>query len=603
MSAWVTACLQARRRLVYNAAMPIPRRFDGHALFAILLSIFAVAPLLNPGYFWGAHDARHSVYFLLEFDRSIQDGILYPRWQAEFNFGYGYPFFNIYSPLTTYLGEIFHLLGMDIVSAVKAVFALSFALSALTMYLYARRILGSRNAALVAATVYVYVPYHLADIFLRGALADSFCFVFFPLVLWGFHHLVERPGRRALVLAGAALAGLIFTHYTLALLFLPFLGLYIVMVVSLSSHRLRNLRQGIPHAGRTMLWAAGGGIYAVALSAILVLPVAFEFRFVRTDQWAGGYYNYRDHFVYPFQFFAPTWGYGPGSVAGPNDTLPFQLGAVAFVLSALSSVVLLLLRRSRRRQEAVPFIVFYQVATLGLMLLMLDVSLPLWEIFRLATFAQFPWRLLSLTTLTTAVLSGTVLLADEQRPAVASFSPVVALLAVVILGSYNYLQPQIIAPPEGPVSLAGLMRFEQSSGEMTGMTSYATRPRPPSWSPLADVYVSGGIVTDKVMREKLDPGVQVVTTRHSSVLDEVKVRTPQDTVLSFYTAYYPGWQATVDNKPVTITPAGDLGYITVPVPAGEHTIVLHFGQTPPRTVGAILSLLSLIVGLILVRRP
>ncbi|MGQ9518467.1 MAG: hypothetical protein ACUVT1_14480, partial [Anaerolineae bacterium] len=48
---------------------------DGYLLLVILAGLFAIGPLLLPGYFWGAHDARHSVYFLFEFDRSIQEGI------------------------------------------------------------------------------------------------------------------------------------------------------------------------------------------------------------------------------------------------------------------------------------------------------------------------------------------------------------------------------------------------------------------------------------------------------------------------------------------------------------------------------------------------
>jgi len=28
---------------------------------AMLLTIFAIAPFLKPGYFWAAHDARHDV--------------------------------------------------------------------------------------------------------------------------------------------------------------------------------------------------------------------------------------------------------------------------------------------------------------------------------------------------------------------------------------------------------------------------------------------------------------------------------------------------------------------------------------------------------------
>ena len=347
---------------------------------------------------------------------------------------------------------------------------------------------------------------------------------------------------------------------------------------------------------------AGGGLYAVALAAVLVLPVALEYRYVRTDQWAGGYYNYRDHFVYLFQFFAPTWGYGTGSVAGPNDTLPFQLGAVPFVLAVLSVLALYLLRRAGRG-ELSRLLLFYQAATLALLLLMLQVSLPVWEMLGLAAFAQFPWRLLSLTALTLAVLGSTIVLVDEQAGRKVSVTVLAAVLAVVIFGSYSYLKPEMIDPPEGPVSLGGLMRFQQSSGEMTGMTAWAQRPRPPTWSPLADVYVAGGEIKDKVAREILPAGVQAVTVRRNSVLEEVRVSTSQPAVITFHTAYYPGWQATVDGRAVEITPEPDLGRMAVAVPAGEHILVLRFADTLPRQVGGVLSLLAALAGLlVLVRR-
>ena len=41
---------------------------------ALLLTIFAVAPFLLPGYFWGANDARPHVYFLHHFTRLLPDG-------------------------------------------------------------------------------------------------------------------------------------------------------------------------------------------------------------------------------------------------------------------------------------------------------------------------------------------------------------------------------------------------------------------------------------------------------------------------------------------------------------------------------------------------
>ena len=97
----------------------IRKLIDPYLFVALLLSLFAIGPLMQPGYFWGAHDARSHVYFLFEFNKSIQDGILWPRWGPDWGFGYGYPFWNIYGPLAYYVGEGVLLAGFDTVSAVK----------------------------------------------------------------------------------------------------------------------------------------------------------------------------------------------------------------------------------------------------------------------------------------------------------------------------------------------------------------------------------------------------------------------------------------------------------------------------------------------------
>jgi uncharacterized membrane protein len=177
------------------------RGFDLYLLLTILFSIPLMGPLFMPGYFWNAHDARHNVFFILELDRSIKDGILYPRWSPDFAFGYGYPFFNIYGPFPSYLGEIFHLLGFDIPTSVKIVFGLSILASGLAMFLFLRRMVGS-GAAFLGAMVYLYAPYHIFDFYVRAALAEAVSLAFIPLVSGGLRECgkaaVERFSRHSL---------------------------------------------------------------------------------------------------------------------------------------------------------------------------------------------------------------------------------------------------------------------------------------------------------------------------------------------------------------------------------------------------------------------
>jgi hypothetical protein len=571
-----------------------------------LFSLFALGPLLQPGYFWGAHDARHSVYFLFEFDRAIHDGVWWPRWAPDFAFGYGYPFFNIYGPLSTYMGEFAHLLGLDFVDAVKAVFGLSILLSGLSMYGFVRRLVGAAGG-FVAAIVYVYAPYHLFDLFVRAALAESVGLIFLPLCLWGFYEVMDRPRPRALLFAGLAYAGLMLTSNLMALLFTPLLGLY-VLVLGLgrvsafrfwflggeSVRRSSSRSVLIKELWRVFVPPAVALLLGLGLSAVFWLPAITEFRYVRVDQWYSGRYDFRDDFVYAYQLFSPHWGFGI-SRAGPGDDVSFQLGLVPVVLAVFSLVAVGRLRSGALRRQTV----FFQVLSVAATLLMLPTSVRLWEAFRLVTFAQFPWRFQTVTVVTLAALAGITvhLLAESRRNA----APFVILGLMTLLASYPYVQARIVPPAEGPVSLAGLMRFQQGADEMTGSTVWVKEI--PRWSPLADLYVAGKPVKSQVDYAALPRGVLAGPRAYASYYEIVEYRAKEPFRLTFNRFYYPGWHAyLLDLRSETVTqelpivPRGKLGKMTVDVPAGRHLVLLRFEDTPVRKIGKVLSALSLLFG-------
>ena len=317
-------------------------------IFAVmLLAIPALAPFAQPGYFWSAHDARHNVYFLFEFDRAWQDGIFFPRWAPDFTFGYGYPFWIVYAPLATYLGQAFHLLGFGWEASVKLVFCLSIVASGLAMYGFVASWAG-RRAGLVAAVAYIYIPYHLVDLYVRAALAESVALIFLPLCLWAFRETVIRPRLAALTAAAVAFGGLMLTSNLVALVFASVLGAYLVM------HVLRRLNatqpwrdwssaSALPLLGN-LLHLTLPALLALALgfglSAAFSLPALAEFRFVNREQWYGQYYNPFNHFIYWPQLFSPAWGFGI-SLPGPDDPISFQLGIVPALLSLLGLAAVL----------------------------------------------------------------------------------------------------------------------------------------------------------------------------------------------------------------------------------------------------------------------
>lgn len=611
----------AARDPLRRAARRLRGSVDRYLLLVLLLSLFPIAPLLQQGFMWDAHDARHDVYFLFELDRGIRDGILYPRWQPDFAFGFGYPFFNIYGPFATYVGEALHLLGLDFTGAVKAVFLLSIVGSGLAMYGFARSILG-RRAGLVAAVAYMVIPYRLVDVYVRAALAEAVAFAIVPLVLWAASAALRRPRLDNVLALAAAYALLVVTHPLTALLLTAVLVIYAVMLALVRVHEeqpFREMSRGsflplVGHLAHRLLPAGAGLLLGLGLSAFFLVPAMLESRFVRVDQWYGGRYAWGGDFVELFQLFSPAWGWGT-SEPGPGDSLSFQLGAVPLVL-ALFAVAGLFRRCAKSRagrdgagegraprpgpgagaeKEARALIAFFAAMALACILLMLSLSVAVWEALSLARLVQFPWRLLALVALALSFLSGAVFWRARSAKGWHDFSIAVPVI-LLVLGSLPYMQVEM---SERDVSMAGLMTFQQSSDEMTGSTAWVKTI--PTWSSMADLHVAGLPVTSKIEYDLLYQrrGVHARTLELHTNRELIEYTAPKHTLISFNIFYYPGWQAyLVDAGTGTrigelpTFPRGDLGLTTVLAPPGTGRVLLQFEDTPLRRASSIVTWLS-----------
>jgi 6-pyruvoyl-tetrahydropterin synthase related domain len=573
-ASFVSRPLSAVRRLP-----SLLRRPDPYLWLVVAFALFAVLPLAGPGYFFDAHDAPHSVFFLTEFDAALRDGVWYPGWATDQALGYGYPTFVLYPPLAYYVAEAFHLLGAGKVAAVKWTWALATLGAGLAMYVYGRHALG-RQRGLLAAIVYVYVPYHLLDIYVRADLAEYCAFVWMPLALLAFHRLAEAVTARRLGLAGLVYGALWLTHNVTALVFTPVLAAYVLfcLLARQASWQDRFARA---------FAALGGALLGLGVAAALLLPNLFERAYIVQAQWVRAGYDYALNFLYPAHLLSASWGYAPGR-PGTESVMSFQLGAVPLILAGVAAVGTF---RRQARNRALGL--FFVAATILPVLFMLPLSAPLWGALPLAALIQFPWRLLALTAVTLSVLSGLAIppaegTKDQGREA--RLNPLVlALSLVAVLGSFPYTLPQYTPIPdiaEGPLLS---LQFEQEYGDMVGMTAWTKEL--PSTSPLVAQYLAGGPL---VTAEALAPGAAVEMIRTGGASDEMWVRSPGGTALRFYTYYFPGWRATVDGQPVEIRADGPNGLIGLDVPSGEHDVQVTFGTTPPRVAGQVLSAVGLL---------
>ncbi len=323
-------------------------------LLLAALSTFALIPLASP-HFFASSDGLYHVFRAIEVDRCLQDGVLICRWMPDQFLGFGTPLLNLYSPLTYYLIAAFHLLGLGWVAATKLSIAAGLLLSGIAAFGYAADFL-SRRAALLAAVVYVYVPYHLVNAYYRGDLPEFFAMAWFPAILWAFGRTAHPgPLRTRLpyaVAAALSYAGLVLTHNLSAFIYTAVLALYCAFLL---------LRGRVERHHRTLLGLARPG--PRCCSARRCWPTGcpptsrcralLEKHLIQLDGLL--YVSHADHFPWLRQILPNRPFHTYGFIFREATEYGYRMGFVQVALGGLGAAVALLCYRRlsvRARGEA-----------------------------------------------------------------------------------------------------------------------------------------------------------------------------------------------------------------------------------------------------------
>ena len=571
---------QAWRRVAFYQGLG--QSIPGWVL-VLVLALPAIHPLLRAELPRGGDTGLH-LYRLVELDHCLRQGLFFPRWMPDLVYGYGYPLFNFYAPLSTYLTEILHLLGLAFVPALRAGFILCLLGSGLVMYLFGREVFGER-AGVIAAVAYVYAPYLLYNHYVRGSLSDALAFVWFPLLFWAFRRLALGGELRYLVVGASTYAALVLTHNVSSLAATPVLLIYLV---ALGLWR-----------GRALRWRAviAALVLGLALSAFFWLPALAEKQFTRIELFmAAPEYDYRLNFLTLGELLGPP---APVDTGCMNPDVPIQIGLLQAMLGGVPLVLAGRLRNERRWS-----VTAFALAVVGLGFMTLPPSAWLWAHLPLIRYFEFPWRLLSPATFALAVLVGGAIAALENTFRRRWAAPIVAALVVVafFVASVPSLYPRYNPPQASSPTLADVTTYQQQSHAL-GVTSageYVPRwavdpPRGPAFPGMDE----GAPLAAKVDLASLPPGATITPLQERPTAARWRVSAAEDWSLMVLTFYFPGWQATVDGQPVPVEPTGPRGLIHFAVPAGEHVVTLRFVETPVRLAGDVLSALALGVLIVL----
>ncbi len=130
-----------------------PRVVDIIAVFIFVLATLALNLQMIRYGLNGVGDVRWHITWVQHFAQQFQEGILYPRWLAGTNFGYGSPTFVFYPPFVYFIGSVFKLVGFNSQQVMNLLFSLPIFLAGLNFYFYSRSKWG-RLAGIVGSVAY-----------------------------------------------------------------------------------------------------------------------------------------------------------------------------------------------------------------------------------------------------------------------------------------------------------------------------------------------------------------------------------------------------------------------------------------------------------------
>jgi hypothetical protein len=564
----------------------------------LLVGLLAALPFLQYSGLPAGTDMELHIHRIAELGHSVRAGSLYPRWAPNFYHGFGYPIFNYYAPLTYHLGYWLTLGRPELAAeAARLLYILLFVAGAAGAYLLGRDCAGrggGEGAGLLGALAFSFAPYiQFFNPHIRGDLAESLALAALPWALWGWELFWRRGGRRAITVAVAATAAVFLSHNLTGLTCVTLIGALCLWHWQGRQHlRMR-------HA----VWVAGA---FVLLTAFFWLPFLVERPAIQLDVAGEGHYDFRGHFVSLRELLAPL---SPVDRRAAAPNMPMTLGPQLVLLALLGSGLAVWHHGPRRAFRELGF---YALSALLLAWLVLSASQPLWEALPGIDYYQFPWRFVGPLAVLLVPLIGSVAGAAPPRAPVYAVGR--AALAggaafVILLGAMPGLYPLPWEPGFGLITPQALIDAELE-GRWRGTTS--TNDFVPSTvdmipGPQESVLASyrAFLPVDRVNRPTVPATASVRLLPDKPWINRVEVQSDTPFVLRLFLFDFPGWRADVDGVRVPIELARPEGFVTVPVPAGAHTVTVRFGSTPARSLGWALAALGVgLFSLLLVRaRP
>lgn len=557
------------KRLNPNAAKTIV------AAVVLIIGLAVAAPFYfsrseqSPGgarvrYLITTHDLWMHLHTMEQFDKDLRSGVLYPRWVADINHGYGILTLIYYPPGFYYLTSAIHVVVPDWLNTLFVLTALSLAASALALYSLARLFYGVL-ASVIAATFYMLAPIHMLDLYWRGGLPSVVGYIFPPLIVY-FAYKLGRTGRLRYYAGLGLFYGLhLLTHLPVALMFSYGLAFFAVVWAV----KERDWRIGARLAAAMTI--------GLLLSAIYWLPAALETRYAY--EFATEMFPYHQSYITLLEV--------RDAALFPEF---FRVLNYVFVVSALALIVTLIVLRMLRKDSGEPAgepertrqwtpLSMWMVMAIATTFMCTSFSIYISRLLPKIQVTVPAWRWLALAAMFLSLLAAATIDLLRRRTALNTslmWACRAAFALVLVINIAFSIKSTIIKPLSNPTyHPVGTSDVVESS-----------------WTPKDATHPQELPDTALVVTEPVSSVVEI--TKWEPQYREVHISVSQPSTVRFKTYNFPGWTARVDGNRVPMSSDRD-GIQQIEVPPGLHRIQVSFENTPPRTAGTALSGLALVL--------
>ncbi len=148
---------------------------------------------------------------LIGIDNAVKNGS-FPFLIAPFFCNdWGYSMTAFYPTIVSYIPYFLGIIAGTFTNGIKIFACITIILSGIFMYNLLLEVTNKKRIALLAAIIYMVLPYRLEDIYNRFAIGEFTAFVFIPLVFQGLYNLLNRDGKKHYYITIGA-TGLMLSH-------------------------------------------------------------------------------------------------------------------------------------------------------------------------------------------------------------------------------------------------------------------------------------------------------------------------------------------------------------------------------------------------------